>query len=151
MPSYQKLEETRSRIFRAFGVSGTPWYWTSGLLNSEKMNFYCFPRSGLWWLISAALGNECLPIWSAAVKCQLPVAQSCLTLGNPVDCSPPGSSVHESSQARILEWVAIFFSRVSSRAREQSRVTYISCTGRCILYCWATGEAQTGSYLLLIP
>ena len=39
------------------------------------------------------------------------VAQSCLTLCNPMDCSPPGSSVHEIFQARILEWVAISFSR----------------------------------------
>ena len=39
------------------------------------------------------------------------VAKLCLTLCNPVDCSPPGSSVHGSLQARILEWVAISFSR----------------------------------------
>ena len=39
------------------------------------------------------------------------VAQSCPTLCNPVDCSPPGPSVHEVLQARILEWVAIPFSR----------------------------------------
>ena len=39
------------------------------------------------------------------------VAQSCLTLWNPMDCSPPGSFVHGISQARILEWVAISFSR----------------------------------------
>ena len=37
--------------------------------------------------------------------------QSCLTLGNPMDCSPLGSSVHEILQARILEWVVISFSR----------------------------------------
>ena len=43
------------------------------------------------------------------------VAQSYLTLWHPVDCSPPGSTVHEISQARILEWVAIFSSRGSSR------------------------------------
>ena len=42
------------------------------------------------------------------------VAKSCLTLCNPVDCSPPGSSVHGISQARILEWVAISSSRGSS-------------------------------------
>ena len=40
------------------------------------------------------------------------VPQSCPTLGNPVDCSPPGSSVHGILQARILEWVAISFSRI---------------------------------------
>ena len=39
------------------------------------------------------------------------VTQSCLTLCDPVACSPPGSSVHGILQARILEWVAISFSR----------------------------------------
>ena len=39
------------------------------------------------------------------------VAQSCLTLCDPVDCSPPGSSVRGILQARILEWVAIPFSK----------------------------------------
>ena len=43
------------------------------------------------------------------------VAQSCPTLCDPVDCSPPGSSVHGILQARILEWVAILFSRGSSQ------------------------------------
>ena len=42
-------------------------------------------------------------------------AQSCLSLGSPMDCSPPSSSVHGILQARILEWVAISFSRGSSR------------------------------------
>ena len=45
------------------------------------------------------------------------VAQSCLTLCDPMDCSPPGSSVHGISQTRILEWVAIFSSRGSSHPR----------------------------------
>ena len=42
------------------------------------------------------------------------IAQSYLSLSDPMDCSPPGSSVHGISQARILEWVAIPFSRGSS-------------------------------------
>jgi len=46
------------------------------------------------------------------------VAELCLTLCNPVDCSVPGSSVHGILQARILEWVAIAFSRGSSRPRD---------------------------------
>ena len=46
------------------------------------------------------------------------VAQSCLTLCNPMDYSPRGSSVHGILQARILEWVAIPFSRGSSRPRD---------------------------------
>ena len=45
------------------------------------------------------------------------VAQSCLTLWNPLDCSLPGSSIRGIFQARILEWVAISFSRGYSRLR----------------------------------
>ena len=41
------------------------------------------------------------------VKSESEVAQSCPTLSNPMDCSPPGSSVHEIFQARALEWGAI--------------------------------------------
>ena len=48
------------------------------------------------------------------------VAQSCLTLCNPVDCSLPGSSIHGILQARILEWVAISFSRGSSQPRDRT-------------------------------
>ena len=44
------------------------------------------------------------------VKSESEVIQSCLTLGDPMDCSPPGSSVHGISQARVPEWVAIAFS-----------------------------------------
>ena len=50
-------------------------------------------------------------------KVKVLVAQSCLTLCDPIDCSPPGSSVRGILQARILEWVAIPFSRGSSQAR----------------------------------
>ena len=53
-----------------------------------------------------------------ACMCAQSVTQSCLTLCDLMDCSPPGSSVHEISQARILEWVAISFSRGSSWSRE---------------------------------
>ena len=48
------------------------------------------------------------------VKVKVLVAQSCPTLWDPMDCSPRGSSVHGILQARILEWVAIPFSRRSS-------------------------------------
>ena len=57
---------------------------------------------------------------------------------DPMDCSPPDSSVHGVSRARILEWVAICFSRGSSWRKHQ---TCISCTDRQILYHWATWEA----------
>ena len=61
-------------------------------------------------------------------------AQSCLTLCGPMVCSLPGSSVHGILQARILEWVAIFFSRWSSWPRDQTLVSCVSCTGWQVLY-----------------
>ena len=54
------------------------------------------------------------------------VAQSCPTLCDPVDCSPPGSSIHRILQARILEWVAISFSRGSSQSRDWTQVSHIA-------------------------
>ena len=51
--------------------------------------------------------------------------QLCPTVCDPMDCSPPGSSVHGISQASILEWVAISFSRGSSQPRDQTQVSYI--------------------------
>ena len=50
------------------------------------------------------------------VKSESEVAQSCSTLSDPVDCSLPGSSVHEISQARVLEWGAIAFSERKASA-----------------------------------
>ena len=68
-------------------------------------------------------------------------AQSCPTLCNTMDYSPPGSSVHEFSQTRILEWVAMLSSRGSSRPRDRTHIFSISCIGRHILYYHATWEA----------
>ena len=51
-------------------------------------------------------------------KVKVLVAQSCLTLCDPMNCSPPGFSVHGILQAKILEWVAISFSRGSSQLRD---------------------------------
>ena len=66
------------------------------------------------------------------------VAQSCPTLFDPMDCSLPGSSLHGILQARVLEWVAISFSRGSSRRRDWTWVSHIP--GRCFKL-WATREA----------
>ena len=64
--------------------------------------------------------------------------QSCPTLCDPMDCSLPGSSLHGILQARVLEWVAISFSRGSSRPRDWTQVSHIP--GRCFNL-WATREA----------
>ena len=69
--------------------------------------------------------------------------QLCLTLCDPMDYSLPGSSVHAILQARILEWVAVSFSRGSSQPRDQTCVSCISWHWQVILYCWATRDAQS--------
>ena len=60
--------------------------------------------------------------------------QSCPPLCDPMDCSPPGASVHGILQAKKLEWVAMPSSRRSSRPRDRNRVSYTSCIGRQVLY-----------------
>ena len=59
--------------------------------------------------------------------------QSCLTLCDPIDYSPPASSVHGISQAKILAWVAISFSRGSSRPRDWTGISCVSYISRWIL------------------
>ena len=76
---------------------------------------------------------------SKICACPCSVVQPCLTLCNPTDCSPTGSSVHGILQARILEWVAISSSRGSSQSRDQTRVSRIA--GRHYNL-WAIREAR---------
>jgi len=73
------------------------------------------------------------------VKVKMSVAQSRLTLCDPMDCSLPDSSVHKILQARILEWVAMPSSKGSSRHRGQTRVSHFA--GRFFTI-WDTREAQ---------
>ena len=75
------------------------------------------------------------------------VTQLCPTLCNPVDCRPPGSSVHGASQVRILEWVAISFSRASSWPRDQ---TQISCIAGRLFTTWANQGSPIISTLMLL-
>ena len=70
----------------------------------------------------------CCPVgllWSVFTSLCVLVAQPCLTLCDPMDCSPPRSFVHGIFQAIVLEWVAISFSRGSSRPRDQTQVSRI--------------------------
>ena len=67
--------------------------------------------------------DDCVvPFTCVCVK----VTQSCPTLYNPVDCNLPGFSIHGILQARILEWVAIPFSRGSSQFRDWTQVSHIA-------------------------
>ena len=67
---------------------------------------------------------------------------SCLTVWDPMDCSPPGSSVPGIILERILKWVATSSSRRSSLPRDWTHFFCGSCIGRWILYDWAIWEAH---------
>ena len=73
----------------------------------------------------------------ASVRPVCLVSQSCPTLCDPMDCSPPGSTVHVILQARILEWVAIVFSRGSSQPRDRT--------------CASVSPAPTGGFFTTAP
>ena len=80
------------------------------------------------------------PLYPSEVsKCVL-VAQLCPTYIDPMDFSPLGSPVHEIFQARILEWVAIFFSRGSSQPREQTQVSHLACR---LFTIWFPGGSES--------
>ena len=74
---------------------------------------------------------HCFVFWVCCCCCS--VSKLCLTLCDPTDCSRPGSSVHGISQVRILEWVAISFSRGSCRPRDQNCTSSVFCIGRWVL------------------
>ena len=96
-----------------------------------------------YWFSKKPSWSHTIEIWNWANKgvVKVLVAQPCPTLFDPIDCSPPGSSVHGILQARILEWVAIPFSRGSSWPRDRTWVSRIA--GRFFTI-WATREAQEG-------
>ena len=83
-------------------------------LNSYNLNSYM--RTLVWSLISSL--GECMKKWvindyqHSDSPLYAKLLQSCPTLWDPIDCSPPGSSVHGIFQARILEWVALSFSTI---------------------------------------
>ena len=117
------------------------WAWQNIIYSSKKWNFdTCYNMDDSWkhyarwnWL---QMDKYCMtPLtwkWSE-------VAQSCLTLCDPLDCSLPGFSVHGIFQARVLEWVSVSFSRGSSPPRDWTWVSHIA--GRRFTL-WATREAQ---------
>ena len=100
----------------------------------------CFKKkqSCLAWLSSEDLFRVQALFSPFQCSCVCSVALSCPGLCNPIDCSPPGSSVHGVSHAKILGQVAISSSRGSSQPRDR---ICVSCIDRWTLYHWATWEA----------
>ena len=95
--------------------------------------FWLFPVS--WKYILTKFPHDFVFDPSVLYKCLVKYPDICPTLWDPMDCSLPGSSIRGIFQARILEWVAIFFSKRSSQLRDWTRVSHI--IGRCLTI-WAT-------------
>ena len=85
--------------------------------------------------------TKCLQ-WRSLWKVKVLVAQSCPAPCNSMDCRPSGSSIHGILQARILEWVAISFSRGSSQPRDR---TQVFCIGGGLFTVWAIKETPEES------
>ena len=116
---------------------------------SSKMSFYSFFIFHLRFPVKIVSSLSLLFLVSSIrkpsgfLKCEVIIAksfhvwakspQTCPTLCDPMDYSLPGSSVQGILQARILEWVAISSSRGSSQPRDQTYISYVSCTGRLVL------------------
>ena len=94
-------------------------------------------------LNSANEWSLCVCVCTITQVCVL-VAQPCLTLCDPTDCNPPGSSIHGILQARVPEWVAIAFFRGSSWPRDRTQISHIE--GRHFTI-WATRDNSCSSDL----
>ena len=129
---------------RQSGWSHTSWkkaYPSVKIHNPKEWLLVLNMCSGLkrMWkqiVLLISLISICIYIWMKLLVVLL--AQSCLTLCDPMECSPPGSSVH-GILPRILEWVAIPISRGSSQSRGW---TWVSCLAGRFFSIWATREAS---------
>ena len=91
--------------------------------------------------------NTVIKIFLRLCVCCMLVAQSCPTLCDPMDCSPPGSSVCGILQARILEWIAMPSSKGSSQPRDWTQVSHIAGG---LFTIWALWEDLTYSYYKIL-
>ena len=105
----------------------------------KKKRKVLFPSLAYWEVWDSMTSPAAMSVPSITVSQSVLVAHSYPTLCDLIDCSPPGSSVREIFQARILEWVAISFSKGSSQPRDW---TQVSCTAGRFFTDWATKEAE---------
>ena len=129
---------------------GLPWYWMVCLGNKQRS--FCH----FWdciYILHFRLSFVDYDGYSISSKGFLPTvvdimvrvkSLSRVQLCDTMDCSLPQSSVHGIFQARILEWVAISFSRGSSWPRDRTQVSHT--VGRCFTV-WATGEVRYNGHL----
>ena len=119
------LEHT---CFRVEGNERLPKWVLHGTLghhHAVRLSFIYNGTSRGTWLAVQKLAPGSQSWWQGSLAVQCLVVPSCPTLCDRMDCSPPGSSVHEILQARILEWVAVPSSKGSCQPRDW---TQVSCT-----------------------
>jgi len=131
-------------------VNSGSWWWTGrpGVLQSmgSQRVGHDWATELNWTELRTWKEPRCPSIdeWIKKVWCiESEVAWSRPTLGNPMDCSLPHSSVHGILQTRVLEWVVVFFSRGSSQPRDRTQVSCI--VGRCFTI-WVTREVMVHIY-----
>ena len=122
-------------------ITNGKWRESGKSKGPDFRGFWCSTEVSLWKMILQSLLGSCLPRSAPLLVCVhvCSVALSCLTLCDPMDYSPPGSSVHGILQARTLEWIAISFSRGSSSPRNR---TGVSCIAGGFFIAEPTREAQ---------
>ena len=117
-------------VLRGGSLWSTPDAWQQDASSVSGVTGLCI--SSIRW--GSSWRQSFQPLWASWCCSPGSVAQSCLTLWDPMDCSTPGSSVRGIFQARILQQVAISSSRASSLPRDQTYFSCVVCIGRCILY-----------------
>ena len=132
------LGKTHIQSFYSFPM-GKPYHWPSHRGTHKKSRMFSKSQAKEWpglqqvpsWRLSACSPRrEVDHLWAVKWKWSRSVVSDSL---QPVDCSPPNSSIHGILQARILEWIAISFSRGSSQPRDWTQVSYTA--GRRFNFC----------------
>ena len=125
-----------SDLLRIFYVPyGFMSFYTKDINSDMFVNTFSFKF--LYKSLSLSIIISLIILSSCSLGVVVLVAQSGLTLCNPMDCGLPGSSVHGILQARIQEWAAISFSRGSSPPRDR---TQVFCIAGRFFTIWATGK-----------
>ena len=124
----EEMKWSRKELGEEERSPGPSTHVYSGWVQREALVIFCLqiPTRGKWGQNMVRKTRSILLPF-----CGCLVSKSCLTLCDPVDCSPPSSSVHGIFQARMLKWAAISSSRASSPPRDR---TQVSCIGKQILY-----------------
>ena len=112
--SHQESQNNSWMITQLIGGRTRIQTWALYIASVTPTYDFC-SRQPAWFVSTTRVGLES----------ESEVAQSCPTLCDPMDCSLPGSSVHGIFQARVLEWIAISFSRGSSQPRDSTPASHI--------------------------